>query len=46
LEISLEEAQELLEDAEIGDEIKIEVTPDNFGRIAAQSRQAGDYSEN
>ncbi len=37
LQISLEEAQELLEDAEIGDEIKIEVTPDNFGRIAAQS---------
>lgn len=37
LEISLEEAQELLEDAEVGDEIKIEVTPDNFGRIAAQS---------
>ena len=35
LQISLEEAQELLE--EIGDEIKIEVTPDNFGRIAAQS---------
>ena len=32
LQISLEEA-----DAEIGDEIKIEVTPDNFGRIAAQS---------
>lgn len=37
LQISLEEAQELLEDAEVGDEIKIEVTPDNFGRIAAQS---------
>lgn len=37
LQISLEEAQELLQDAEIGDEIKIEVTPDNFGRIAAQS---------
>jgi len=37
LEISLEEAKELLDDAEIDDEIEIEVTPDNFGRIAAQS---------
>ena len=37
LQISLEEAQELLPEAEIDDEIEIEVTPDNFGRIAAQS---------
>lgn len=37
LEIQLKEAQEMLEEAEVGDEIQIEVTPDNFGRIAAQS---------
>ena len=37
LQISLSEAKEIAEDVEEGDELKIEVTPDQFGRIAAQS---------
>ena len=37
LEISLEDAKEIDEDVELEDEVKIEVTPENFGRIAAQS---------
>lgn len=37
LQISLVDAQEIVEDVEAGDEIKIEVTPEQFGRIAAQS---------
>jgi len=37
LQISLKEAQEIAEDVEEGDELKIEVTPEQFGRIAAQS---------
>ena len=37
LQIELKEAKEIAEDVEVGDEIKIEVTPDQFGRIAAQS---------
>ena len=37
LEISLEDAKEIDEDVELDDEVKIEVTPENFGRIAAQS---------
>ena len=36
-QISLEEAQEIDEDVEVDDEVKIEVTPEQFGRIAAQS---------
>lgn len=36
-QISLAEAKEIAEDVETGDEIKIEVTPEQFGRIAAQS---------
>ncbi len=36
-EISLTAAKEMDEDVEVGDEVKIEVTPENFGRIAAQS---------
>lgn len=36
-QITLNEAKEIAEDVEIGDEIKIEVTPEQFGRIAAQS---------
>ena len=36
-QISLAEAKEIVEDVETGDEIKIEVTPEQFGRIAAQS---------
>ena len=36
-QISLADAQEIAEDVEIGDEIKIEDTPEEFGRIAAQS---------
>ena len=34
-QISLAEAKEIVEDVEVGDEIKIEVTPEQFGRIAA-----------
>ena len=37
LEISLEDAQEIDDEVELEDEVKIEVTPENFGRIAAQS---------
>lgn len=36
-EISLEEAREYVDDVEVGEELVIDVTPDNFGRIAAQS---------
>lgn len=36
-EISLEDAQQYKAGAEIGDEIEIDVTPPDFGRIAAQS---------
>ncbi len=36
-EINLEEAREIEEDVELGDAIEIEVTPENFGRIAAQT---------
>jgi N utilization substance protein A len=37
IEISLKDAKEIDEDVDLEDEVKIEVTPDNFGRIAAQS---------
>ena len=37
LEISLTDAKEIDEDVEIDDAVKIEVTPENFGRVAAQS---------
>lgn len=37
LQISLKDAQEIAEDVEEGDALKIEVTPEQFGRIAAQS---------
>ncbi|GEK90896.1 transcription termination/antitermination protein NusA [Alkalibacterium kapii] len=37
LEISLEEARERKKAYELGDKIKFEVTPKNFGRIAAQT---------
>jgi N utilization substance protein A len=36
-QISLEEAKEIDEEVEYDDEVKIEVTPDQFGRIAAQA---------
>src|SRR5699024_12496766 len=36
-EISLEEAKEMNLNYEIGDTVEIEVTPKNFGRIAAQA---------
>ena len=36
-QITLKDAQEIADDVEIGDEIKTEVTPDQFGRIAAQA---------
>ena len=36
-EISLKEARKIKKDGEIGDEIRIDVTPLNYGRIAAQS---------
>lgn len=36
-EISLQDAQEIDEEVEIDDEVKIEVTPEQFGRIAAQT---------
>ena len=35
-QISLNDAKRLKKDAQIGDEIEKEVTPENFGRIAAQ----------
>jgi len=36
-QITLKDAKDIAEDVEVGDEIKIEVTPDQFGHIAAQS---------
>lgn len=36
-EISLERARLIKSDAQLGDEVEIEVTPRNFGRIAAQT---------
>ncbi len=36
-QISINDAKEIDEDVELDDEVKIEVTPENFGRIAAQS---------
>lgn len=36
-EISLAEAKEIDEDVDLGDEVKLEVTPEQFGRIAAQA---------
>ena len=36
-EISLTDAQEIDEEVEVDDEVKIEVTPEQFGRIAAQT---------
>ena len=37
LEISLEEAQKISKDYDIGDQVQIEIVPKNFGRIAAQT---------
>ena len=37
LEISLEEAQKISRDYDIGDQVQIEIVPKNFGRIAAQT---------
>lgn len=37
MEISLKDAQEIDDEVELEDEVKIEVTPEDFGRIAAQS---------
>ena len=37
IQISLEDAKEIDEDVELDDEVKIEVTPEQFGRIAAQT---------
>ncbi len=37
MEISLKDAKEIDDEVELEDEVKIEVTPENFGRIAAQS---------
>ncbi|MCS1407121.1 MAG: Transcription termination/antitermination protein NusA [Verrucomicrobia subdivision 3 bacterium] len=36
-EISLPDARKTKKDAELGDEVEIEVTPTNFGRIASQA---------
>ncbi|MEO8350955.1 MAG: transcription termination factor NusA [Chthoniobacteraceae bacterium] len=36
-EISLAKAREIKKDAQVGEEIEVEVTPRNFGRIAAQT---------
>ncbi len=37
IQISLKDAKEIDESVELEDEVKIEVTPENFGRIAAQA---------
>lgn len=37
LEVSLKDAQKISKGYEVGDKIKFEVTPNNFGRLAAQS---------
>ena len=37
LEVSIDEAHELHKAYEVGDKIRFEVTPKDFGRIAAQT---------
>lgn len=37
IQISLDEAREVSPEAQVGDEVEIEVTPTDFGRIAAQT---------
>lgn len=37
LEIALEEAREIQPDVQLGDRVMVESTPENFGRIAAQT---------
>ncbi len=37
IEISLEEARNYVDNVQIGEELSVDVTPPNFGRIAAQS---------
>lgn len=37
IEISLKDARKVKSDAEVGDEIEIDVTPEGYGRIAAQA---------
>jgi N utilization substance protein A len=37
LEISVKDAQKLKPDAKVGDELEIDVTPEGYGRIAAQA---------
>ena len=37
LEISIGQASEIADGVEVGDELQVEVTPEQFGRIAAQS---------
>ena len=41
-EISLAHAQKVKADVQPGEELDVQVTPEDFGRIAAQNRQAGD----
>lgn len=36
-EMSVEQARKIKKDAQVGDVVELEVTPDNFGRIAAQT---------
>ena len=38
-EISLEDARKINPEYEVGDVVNVDVTPDNFGRIAAQVRR-------
>jgi len=41
LEISLKDAQKYDKNADVGDTIRIDVTPSNYGRIAAQAARLG-----
>ncbi|MCK7486002.1 MAG: hypothetical protein MZU97_10970 [Bacillus subtilis] len=45
-EITLEDAKKIDKKAEIGGEVLIDVTPEDFGRIAAQCSQTGYCSKN
>ena len=44
LEVSLEEAHESIKPIEVGDKIRFEVTPKDFGRIAAQTAKQVIYA--
>ena len=43
-ELSLEQAKELGDDADVGDTLEIDMDIEDFGRIAAQTAKAGYFT--